>query len=174
MPARSISQQQLFGIALAVRRKELKRSEVNKEVLDIVDSDMTDEKIREFAKTKHKGLKKYVKENMKDLNELLNESLLTESNAFDKMSNFLKNKSKVKSYLKKNHIDIPNIEDYLDEINRDIYSNMDYSYLSDMDIEDIDFDQAGADFYHFHEELDEQIDEIIGIYKDLFQEVTGL
>ena len=37
MPAKSKSQQRLFGMALAVRRGELKRSEVDDEVLDIVD-----------------------------------------------------------------------------------------------------------------------------------------
>ena len=62
MPARSKAQQRLFGMAIAVRKKEMKRSEVDKEVLDIVDSDMTDKEIEDFAKTKHKGLKEYVKE----------------------------------------------------------------------------------------------------------------
>lgn len=76
MPAKSKAQQRLFGMALAVRRGELKRNEVNKEVLDIVDGKMTDKEIEDFAATKHDGLKKYVKENnMKDLKEFLNESL---------------------------------------------------------------------------------------------------
>ena len=35
MPSKSKSQQRLFGMALAVRKGELKRSEVEKEVLDI-------------------------------------------------------------------------------------------------------------------------------------------
>ena len=64
MPARSKAQQRLFGMAIAVRKKEMKRSEVDKEVLDIVDSDMTDKEIEDFAKTKHKGLKEYVKESL--------------------------------------------------------------------------------------------------------------
>ena len=73
MPAKSKAQQRLFGMALAVRRGELKRNEVNKEVLDIVDGKMTDKDIEDFAATKHDGLKKYVKENiMKDLKDLLN------------------------------------------------------------------------------------------------------
>lgn len=62
MPSQSKSQQRLFGMALAVRRKELKRSEVDGPVLDIVDSDMTDKEIEDFAKTKHKGLKEYLNE----------------------------------------------------------------------------------------------------------------
>ena len=60
MPAKSKAQQRLFGMALAVRRGEMKRSDVNDEVLNIVDSDMTDKEIEDFAKTKHKGLKEYV------------------------------------------------------------------------------------------------------------------
>lgn len=69
MPAKSLTQQRLFGMALAVRRGELKRSEVHSEVLDIVDSNMSDEKIREFASTK--GLK----ESIKSLKDLLLEQL---------------------------------------------------------------------------------------------------
>jgi hypothetical protein len=49
MPAKSKSQQRLFGMALAVRRGELKRSEVDNEVLDIVDGKMTDKQIRDFV-----------------------------------------------------------------------------------------------------------------------------
>lgn len=62
MPARSKAQQRLFGMALAVRRGDMKRSEVEQEVLDIVDGKMTDKEIEDFAKTKHKGLKEYIKE----------------------------------------------------------------------------------------------------------------
>ena len=64
MPAKSKSQQRLFGMALAVRRGELKRSEVDSEVLDIVDSNMTNKQIRDFAATKHKNLKEYLKESL--------------------------------------------------------------------------------------------------------------
>lgn len=65
MPAKSKAQQKLFGMALAVRRGELKRDEVEKEVLDIVDGDMTDKDIEDFAVTKHKGLKDHIKESIK-------------------------------------------------------------------------------------------------------------
>lgn len=51
----SQSQQQLFGLALAVKRGEVPRSKVSKEVLNIVDGVSTSE-IRKFAKTKHTGL----------------------------------------------------------------------------------------------------------------------
>lgn len=60
MPAKSKSQQRLFGMALAVRRGELKRSDVDDAVLDIVDGDMTDKQIRDFAKTKN--LKEHLQE----------------------------------------------------------------------------------------------------------------
>lgn len=64
MPSVSQAQQKLMGMALAVRRGELKRSEVDQEVLDIVDGDMTDKQIRDFAKTKRKSLPEYVKESL--------------------------------------------------------------------------------------------------------------
>lgn len=49
MPAKSKSQQRLFSMALAVRKGELKRSEVFKSVLDIVDSDMSNKEIEDFT-----------------------------------------------------------------------------------------------------------------------------
>lgn len=72
MPAKSKSQQRLFGMALAVRKGEMNRGDVWKEVLEIVDSDMTDKEIEDFASTKHKGLKEQF-ENMKDIKEYINE-----------------------------------------------------------------------------------------------------
>lgn len=64
MPAKSKSQQRLFGMAYAVRKGEMKRSEVSDEVLDIVDGEMTDKQIEDFAKTKHKSLKECLKERL--------------------------------------------------------------------------------------------------------------
>jgi hypothetical protein len=64
MPAHSKSQQRLFGMALAVRRGELDKSKVDQKALDIANGKMTDKQIRKFAKTKHKGLKEYVKEHI--------------------------------------------------------------------------------------------------------------
>ena len=64
MPAKSKAQQALFGMALAVRRGELKRSDVDKSVLDIVDSDMTNKEIEDFASTKRKSLQDYIKEHL--------------------------------------------------------------------------------------------------------------
>ena len=63
MPATSKSQQRLFSMVLAVRKGKLKRTEVYKSVLDIVDSDMTDKEIEEFT----------VRESMKSLLEVINE-----------------------------------------------------------------------------------------------------
>lgn len=60
MPAKSQAQQRLFGMALAVRRGDMKRSDVNDKVLDIVDSDMTNKEIEDFASTK--GLKEHLQE----------------------------------------------------------------------------------------------------------------
>lgn len=55
----SQQQQKLFGLALSVVKGETPRSEVSKEVLDIVDG-MSEKEIRKFAKTPHKGLPKKV------------------------------------------------------------------------------------------------------------------
>ena len=64
MPAKSKAQQALFGMALAVRKGEMKRSEVNQDVLDIVDGDMTDNEIEDFASTSHKSLPQHLKESI--------------------------------------------------------------------------------------------------------------
>lgn len=66
MPAKSKAQQRLFGVALAVRRGELKKSDVDSNVLDIVDSEMTNKEIEDFASTKHKGLKNHLKKSLGD------------------------------------------------------------------------------------------------------------
>ena len=63
MPSKSKAQQRLFGMALAVRRGDLDRSKVDKEVLDIVDGDMTDKQIEDFAK--YKRLDEYLNEQLK-------------------------------------------------------------------------------------------------------------
>lgn len=64
MPSVSKAQQKLMGMAYAVRKGELKRSEVDKEVLDIVDGGMTDKQLKGFAATKRKPLPDYVKEHI--------------------------------------------------------------------------------------------------------------
>ena len=64
MPSVSKAQQKLMGMAYAVRKGELKRSEVDKEVLDIADGDMTNKQLKAFASTKRKSLPDYVKEHI--------------------------------------------------------------------------------------------------------------
>lgn len=55
MPSKSKNQQQLFGLALSIKRGETPRSEASEEVLKIVDN-MSEKEIKDFAETKHKGL----------------------------------------------------------------------------------------------------------------------
>ena len=62
MPAKSRSQQRLFGMAYAVRIGELNRSKVSKEVLDIVDGDMSTSKIKAF--TKYKSIVEFLNEQL--------------------------------------------------------------------------------------------------------------
>ena len=61
MPAKSKAQQALMGMALAVRKGEMRRDEVDDKVLDIVDSDMSTKDIEDFAKTKRSTLKEWLK-----------------------------------------------------------------------------------------------------------------
>jgi hypothetical protein len=42
----------------------MKRSDVDKNVLDIVDGDMTNKEIEDFAKTSHKSLPQHLKESI--------------------------------------------------------------------------------------------------------------
>ena len=60
MPAKSKAQQSLMGMALAVRKGEMSRDEVDDKVLDIVDSDMSTKDIEDFAKTKRSTLKEWL------------------------------------------------------------------------------------------------------------------
>ncbi len=64
MPSKSKSQQALFGIALAVRKGEMKRSEVDQNILDIVDRDMPTKEIEDFTKTQRKTLKEFLEESL--------------------------------------------------------------------------------------------------------------
>ena len=57
MPSTSKSQQKLFSMALAVRKGQLKRSDVWDSVLKIVDSDMTDSQIEDFTILKEHKIK---------------------------------------------------------------------------------------------------------------------
>lgn len=66
MPAKSKNQQALMGMALAVRRGEMSRDEVDDEVLKIVDGDMSTKDIEDFARTLRKGLPRSLKEWIED------------------------------------------------------------------------------------------------------------
>ena len=71
----SISQQQASGAALAAKRGEISPSELKGASLEMYKS-MSEKQLRDFAKTKHKGLpkKKEVSEQTKELNNVKNDS----------------------------------------------------------------------------------------------------
>lgn len=62
MPAKSKRQQKLFGQAWAIRSGELTREEAWKTAIKIADSDMTDQQIKDFARTKHNALPELVQQ----------------------------------------------------------------------------------------------------------------
>jgi predicted NAD/FAD-binding protein len=64
MPSKSSSQQKLFQLALIVRKGNLERSKVDQNILDIVDGDMTNKQIEDFAKTRKKSLKEHLTESL--------------------------------------------------------------------------------------------------------------
>lgn len=64
MPAKSLAQQRLFGLAYVIRKGLRKRSEANDSVLKIVDSKMSTKQIEHFAKTK--GLKEHLTNNLEN------------------------------------------------------------------------------------------------------------
>ena len=66
MPAKSKSQQRLFGLALSVKRGETPRADVDDEILDIVDS-MSEDEIEKYAGTKHDNLPKKVEEILREI-----------------------------------------------------------------------------------------------------------
>lgn len=73
MPAKSKNQQQLFGLALSVKRGETPKSEVSDEVLDIVDS-MSEKEIEDFAGTKHDNLPNKVEMSIREMvRDILND-----------------------------------------------------------------------------------------------------
>lgn len=81
MPAKSLSQQKLFAMALQVRKGNLKRSDVNDSVLNIVDSDMSNKDIEDFASTK--GLKEQLLEAKKDRRAIMNKYENNYANKFE-------------------------------------------------------------------------------------------
>jgi len=78
MPSVSQQQQKLFGLALAVKRGEVPRSEASQDILDIVDS-MSEKDIEDFASTKHAGLPKQVEEKLREMaRNMMRESIIGE------------------------------------------------------------------------------------------------
>jgi len=61
MPALSVQQQKLMGLALAYKRGEVSTSDVNKTVKQLADS-MSEKELAKYAGTSHKGLPKKVGE----------------------------------------------------------------------------------------------------------------
>lgn len=85
MPARSKTQQRLFGQALALKMGEIKMSDLDprwaQEIANLSDS-MSVKKLRDFARTKHKNLPEKVEETkilsfVKFINEELNANQIT-------------------------------------------------------------------------------------------------
>lgn len=90
MPARSRTQQRLFGQALALKRGEIKRSDLDprwaQEIANLADS-MSIKKLKDFAETKHKNLPEKVKETkILDFIGFINEELDNNSLYFIKES----------------------------------------------------------------------------------------
>jgi hypothetical protein len=71
----SRQQQKLMGLALSVKRGDTPKSEVSKEVLDMVKS-MSEKDLEDFASTKHKGLPKKKKETKEEDIKQIEESIL--------------------------------------------------------------------------------------------------
>jgi len=57
MPASSQQQQKIMGLALSVKRGDTPKTKVSKKVQDMAKK-MSDKDLKDFAKTKHKGLPK--------------------------------------------------------------------------------------------------------------------
>jgi len=72
MPARSKQQQKLFGLALAVKKGDVPKSDVSKDVKDIVDK-MSKKDIEDFASTKHKGLPNKIEAKLEELIKKIDE-----------------------------------------------------------------------------------------------------
>lgn len=66
MPSTSISQQQLFGIALSVKRGEKPRGDVSDNILALVDR-MSEEEIEKYAATPHDGLPHTVEQKLREM-----------------------------------------------------------------------------------------------------------
>lgn len=77
MPAKSQAQQKLMGLALAVKRGEVAKNKVSKQIRNLAKS-MSEKDLKKFAKTKYAGLPKRLKEmaSEADMEQMDTESLL--------------------------------------------------------------------------------------------------
>lgn len=77
MPAKSKAQQQLMGIALALKQGKMPKSKVSKQAQKLAAS-MSTKELEKFAKTKHKGLPEKLKEiaTESDMESMSTDSLL--------------------------------------------------------------------------------------------------
>ena len=62
----------LFGLALAVKKGDVPKSDVSKDVKDIVDK-MSKKDIEDFASTKHKGLPNKIEAQLEELIKKIDE-----------------------------------------------------------------------------------------------------
>ena len=67
MPSTSIAQQQLMGMAYALKKGDMDPKDASQEVKDLADS-MTLQQLKDFASTKHEGLPKHVEETVTPAN----------------------------------------------------------------------------------------------------------
>lgn len=93
MPARSKTQQRLFGQALALKRGKIKMSDLDprwaQEITNLSDS-MSVKKLRDFARTKHKNLPEKVEETkILDFIGFINEEL--DANQITSLENLFNN-----------------------------------------------------------------------------------
>jgi len=91
MPSVSKSQQRLFGQALALKTGEITRRDLDprwaQEISNLADS-MSVKKLRQFAKTKHKGLPEKVGESrIFNFTDFISENYLAESTDWNKLTN---------------------------------------------------------------------------------------
>ena len=63
MPATSKAQQRLFGLAYAIKKGDMKKSDADAKAVEIADS-MSLADLKKFAETDHKGLPDKVKESL--------------------------------------------------------------------------------------------------------------
>lgn len=167
MPSKSKSQQRFFGMVRAYQKGDLKGSEVGKKVKKAAKS-MSKKDVKDFAKTKHKGLPNHVKNkkiNENNMNFALKKHIFSgreEMNSVlddlyehgfleDMFADFLEKTPKtiVKGLLKKHGIKYKkDIDEVFDQLH---YQDEAYKILSELD--------------------DKNLGDLLGIYVDRYEPV---